>query len=624
MKKKWISVLIVAGICAIGVCVVIFSKTFGDNHSLVQTEITENKNVLAQEGENEFEITDKNSGFPIKEETVFIMTDATGKATDILVSEWLKNPKKYEVIKDATNLNEIENVNGEEAFMRSGEELNFKANGADIYYRGVLDKTAETPITLQVSYMLDGEKIEASDLKGKTGHLKMTIQYNNQTNTKIEEDGKLYNVCVPFAVTSVMLIPSEKISNISIENGKVIETGAYNMVLGFGFPGINESFGIEEGIFTDSVVLEGDVEDYSVQTIMTYCSNNAFRDADLEEAINVESVTQSLEKITNSSVENLKEINSMDDLVKSLDEKKDDLIQMNDGAGQINEGAIELNNGANELKSNMIVFDSKMGEASTGAGSLATGSGQASNSSQTLASGAAQVSAGISSLDTGINTMYSGIENAIYVCNIALNLSGGATDYDYLCALETAGVITAEQAIQKATIEAGLTSVLAPLGTNIAGAKAGLATVQIAAINGQSGALLAIKSEMDSANLIASISSLDAGAKQVSSGASALHTGLATLSNKTSELAIAMKQLSAASSLLETGSKDIADGTNKLVDGTAEIKNGTQKLADLFKGDATMFVNTGKALQEAAKKYTTFSALREEEEGTVSFVIKTE
>ena len=49
-----------------------------------------------------------------------------------------------------------------------------------------------------------------------------------------------------------------------------------------------------------------------------------------------------------------------------------------------------------------------------------------------------------------------------------------------------------------------------------------------------------------------------------------------------------------------------------------------QELADLFEGDASMFVNTGKALQQAAENYATFTTLRDGQEGSVSFVIKSE
>lgn len=625
MKKKWIRNLIV-----VGVCVAMLGSTFGMDYLLVKADSTENESIVVKEIETEFEITNENSGFPIKEETVFITTDATGKTTDIQVSDWLKNPEGYEVIKDASNLSDIENVNGEELFMRKEEVLNIQANGADIYYRGVLDSTVEIPIALTVSYELDGVEIQATELEGKTGHLKMSIQYKNKTNTTIEEDGELYEVCVPFAVTSIMMIPSEKISNVTIENGKVVETGSYAMVLGFGFPGINESFGVEEGVFTDTVILEADVTEYSLQTIMTYCSNNSFRDADLDNAKSVDAITKSLETITNHSVEGLEEINSFDELLEELDEKKADLNQMNIGAGELKDGAKDLNSGANELKNSMKTFDSSMIEASTGATKLATGASTAVSSSNKLAAGANQVSSGMSTLKSGLNTMYSGIEAGIAACDVGLNMSSSISAYEGLCLLEANAGLTVEQAAQKAQLEGAFAYVLnatsaEDFAVKLASVKvSGFTESELGKIEGKKDAFLIIKGQMDSAKLTQNVATLATGAGQVSSGVSQLNSGLSTLSGSTEQLANAMTQLSEASSKLEKGTIDLADGSSKLVDGTAKMKEGTQELASLFEGDASMFVNTGKALQKAAEKYNTFSALRLEEKGMVSFVIKTE
>ena len=619
MKKIWMK-RIVTGI----ICFAMLISIFGINDLFVKADTTVTKDTNIEEKEEEFEVTDENSGFPIKEETVFITTDASGKNKSIQVSEWLKNPEGYKVLKDATNLNDIENISGEELFMREDENLMIQANGSDIYYRGEVDAETKTPISLKVNYELDGVEVQASELENKTGHLKMTIQYCNETTTAIEEDGELYNVSVPFAVTSVMMVPAEMISNLSINNGKAIETGSYVMILGFGFPGMNESFQLEEGVFTDSVVLEADVKAYSSQTIMTYCSNDTFSESDLEEVTDFDTITKALEEMTNSSFDGMENINSIDDLINELDDKKADLNRMNDGAKELKEGASKLSDGVFELKNNLQLFDTNMEEAANGAGKLSSGVSQASSSSQTLASGASKVNAGVSSLKTGINSMYSGIENAIYICNIALNLSSGVTDYDALCAAEMAGVITPEQAIQKATIEAGLTSILNAIGTDIAGAQDGLTGEQRAILNGQSGALSSIKSQMDAAGLKSGVESLSSGAAQVSSGASKLSSGLATISSSTGTLATAIDELSLASEKLEQGAVELANGSVVIADGTKEMQEGTNELVGLFDGDATSFVNTGKALKKAAVEYNTFTTLQDGEKGSVSFVIKTE
>lgn len=55
------------------------------------------------------------SGMASKEETVYVVTDKSGKATNITVSEWLKNQGAYESLDDLTNLSDIVNVKGDES-----------------------------------------------------------------------------------------------------------------------------------------------------------------------------------------------------------------------------------------------------------------------------------------------------------------------------------------------------------------------------------------------------------------------------------------------------------------------------------------------------------------------------
>ena len=47
-----------------------------------------------------------------KDETVYITADAEGNTKKIIVSDWLKNYKKDDILKDMTGLSDIENVKG--------------------------------------------------------------------------------------------------------------------------------------------------------------------------------------------------------------------------------------------------------------------------------------------------------------------------------------------------------------------------------------------------------------------------------------------------------------------------------------------------------------------------------
>ena len=102
-----------------------------------------------------------------KDETVYILSDAQGQARRIIVSDWLKNPDKLDELTDATRLQNLTVVEGNATFERDGERLTWDADGKDVYYQG--DSDEELPLTLQITYLVDGEEVPAADMAGKSG-----------------------------------------------------------------------------------------------------------------------------------------------------------------------------------------------------------------------------------------------------------------------------------------------------------------------------------------------------------------------------------------------------------------------------------------------------------------------
>ena len=49
-----------------------------------------------------------------------MVADASGKSKEVIVSDWLKNPEGLDDLKDASILENIENVKGEETFQEQG------------------------------------------------------------------------------------------------------------------------------------------------------------------------------------------------------------------------------------------------------------------------------------------------------------------------------------------------------------------------------------------------------------------------------------------------------------------------------------------------------------------------
>ena len=164
-----------------------------------------------------------------KDENVYLISDATGSVYDTIVTDHLINKNQSATLEDQSNLTDIKNVKGSEEFSQNGEKLTWQADGADIYYQGKTD--SEAPVSLKVTYYLDGNEIAPKDLAGKSG--KVTIHYDYTNNSSYEEtvNGNKQTVKVPFAAVTALVL-DDSFSNVE-EQGKVPERGLSDSFLGW-------------------------------------------------------------------------------------------------------------------------------------------------------------------------------------------------------------------------------------------------------------------------------------------------------------------------------------------------------------------------------------------------------
>ena len=521
------------------------------------------------------------TGVAYKNETVFVTSDATGKATSILVSDWLKNEKKYQKIVDATTLKNLENVKGNEKLNLNGSDLSISANGSDIYYRGKLPVETKLPVSLSISYQLDGKEISASELKGASGNLGVKIQYKNETSSTQLIDGKEYQVCVPFIASTVLMIPSEQLSNLTIKNGKIIESGETDLIIGYGLPGMNQSLNLTDGPFTDTVEFSATVKNYNPSMLMTYLSNEPFASSDLKNAVDINSLQTSIQNTTQNSAL-LGNMNNVEDFNQILNKMEESFRTLNDGA-------IQLNTGIAKVDANMELLKSGLKDAQAGSSLLSTTMNSVYNKSNDLSKGATSLDTGIQSLSTALNGMYGSISSSI-----AKNNSDLAQVNDGIAALSSIATPTPVQQAQLATLKGNQ-----------------------AALTGANQALTTIKAQMDQGKLITNLAQLVSGSSQVKSGSLALSTGLGSISSKTKELAGGIAKLHNGAVLLK-------DGTNQLLSGSQKLSDGTSLLTKSMNGNVSDLLNRAKAIQAAAKDYKTFTQLAKDGDGKVSFIIKSE
>lgn len=355
-----------------------------------------------------------------KDETVYVFAKANGDVDNILVNETLKNRDKNDKIEDTTDLKDIVNVKGDETFTQNGNKITWDAAGNEISYQGTTDR--QLPVSVKATYYLDGNEISPEDLAGKSGKVKIRLDYtSNETVTK-DVNGKDEDISVPFIAVSGMVL-GDNFTNIQVTNGKYLAQGESNIVVGYAVPGLDS--GVKDAAkdldteIPDYVEVSADVTDFSLDMTVTMLVNGSEMDysGDLD-------------------------LTDLDDLTEALSSAGN---QLADGSGELSDGAGQVSEGAGTLAS-------KMGDLTTGAGSLKAGMETLSSSSGDLASGVAvidqsaqSIANGINTLDTAVNTKMTAEEQAA-VAQQAGTAAASAVEAQFATDSQTYAAIAAQAA----------------------------------------------------------------------------------------------------------------------------------------------------------------------------------
>ena len=359
-----------------------------------------------------------------KEETVYVNADATGTIDEITVSNWLKNSGSVSgSLTDASTLKDIKNVKGDETFKASGDTLTWNTDGEDIYYQGTTDQ--DLPVSVKLTYYLDGKEIKPADLKGKSGHLKIQVDYTNKEKKTVSVDGKQEEVYTPFVMMTGMILPNETFSNVTIDNGKVISDGSKNIVVGFGMPGMKESLNLDESKTEDltipeSLCVEADVTDFTMSSTFTVALTDLLDDIDFDNIVDVDSLKSSLDELEDAALQ----------LVSGSDTLADGAGKLADGVNSYTEGADTLNDaiqkylGSNgELNGSVTEYVNGVNKVvkgvqdyTDGTNALADGVTAYIGGEQQLKEGAKgllALSDGLTEMQKGINQLYGNLDGKL-------------------------------------------------------------------------------------------------------------------------------------------------------------------------------------------------------------------
>ena len=509
-----------------------------------------------------------------KDETVYSDLDSNGNPYKTIVSTHLKNDDASDVINDISDLLNIENVNGDEEFEQDGNNLIWDAKGSDIYYEGESQK--ELPIEVNVKYELDGEEISKDEILGKSGKVKITLEYTNKDEHTVNINGKYEKLYTPFVIVSGTTIENENNSNIEISNGKVISNGTKTIVLGVALPGMQESLGINKNTINipNNIEITMETKSFELNNIITYVTPKIIEEDDLE-------IFDKLDKL----------YGKVNKIKKASEKIEDGANKLKEGTNLYTEKSKEFNNALNEFSNGITTANNSYTEINNGIDTLNQSSKILNQGANKIAHGTYAISQGLQEVDSNLENIKTGI----------VNLQQGETQIKHgLDQIEASIPDDTSTQIQslnnlkqnnQATIQL-LTGINSELENNIEllsedniEAITKIKT-QIARNNGVIEKLNEANKTIDQ-NITAlsstpsSMQILKAGIKQVtdgvdslSSGTDTLYTGISKIKEGTNTLLERSKELSDGAKTLNGATDELSKGTNKLNNGSIQMKNG--------------------------------------------------
>ena len=571
-----------------------------------------------------------------KEETVYVNADATGNSDEVTVSDWLKNSGSVSGnLTDESILKEIKNVKGDETFTENGDQLTWNTAGEDIYYQGTTDK--ELPVSVKLTYFLDGKEVKPDELKGKSGHLKIQVQYTNNEKKTVTVDGKEEEVYTPFVMMTGMILPNETFSNVTIDNGKVISDGSRNIVVGFGIPGLKDSLDLDEettkeaedkGVtIPENFEMEADVTDFTMSSTFTVALTDLLDDMD--NIIDVDSLKDSLNELEDAALELVSGSGTLADGASTL---ADGVSSYTAGADELNAGIQKYLGSNGELNGSVTEYVNGVGKVVKGVKDYTSGTNALANGvisyvagEQKIAAGAAQLSQlskGLEQVQTAVDTLSKAADGKGEATDdlvIAANqLAAGTKQLQAVLGSEEVtalltqvnGMVTTGNELISATesLSASLQTGIATPVANIAAALTGMET-QLNAINTQLGTL---QSDCETAVADVNAKITDYNTK-VDAAQAAANTSKTQIANAISALQVQLNattdesvrdQISTAITALQNA-QTAADGLNNVQKASAiTVSVPTFDLSAITSGAATLqtnlktFKETAAALQQ--------------------------
>ena len=322
-----------------------------------------------------------------KTETVYSVLNSDGSISDTIVSSWLHDEDGINNIKETLNLTDVKNIKSNEKPSKDGNTYTWNAKGNDVYYEGT--GTKQLPVSVKLRYELDGQKMSAKDMEGKSGHLKLTISFTNNYSEVKNINGKSIVIHPSYLAGGMLNMSTGNFTNVKCESGKIVNDGTNEMLAFANIPGLNEtlrSAGLDKvnnqlGI-SDDVTVEADVNNFDLGSIMVGMTNEIDLASELGEIGSVSELTDGIDQLIEADDQLIDGSKQLYDGTTQLKEQAAPLTGSSGQVRQLSSGAIQLNDGVKALQTGISQYTAGASEiistAQQGLYGISQGSGQLS------------------------------------------------------------------------------------------------------------------------------------------------------------------------------------------------------------------------------------------------------
>lgn len=574
--------------------------------------------------------SDSQADAPDKTETVYVTADASGSAKETSVEVTLKNPGGKKQIEDFSTLKEIRNTEGDEEFSQEKDgTLHWENKGEDISYKGTTAQ--ETPVTVKVTYYLDGREIKPEKLAGKSGEVTIRFDYENHTAQEVTVDQEARRSIVPMTAITAAFLSDDVFSDVQVTNGRLVSVEGQTMVVGYAFPGLEDALSLADYEETgdaeipDYVEITAQAEEFELSFTATVVSNGLFAGLEEEELDDLDDFSSSMDELSDASEELC---DGAAELLKATGTMQNYLKQYVDGARAVDEGTAALSEGLRTLSSQTKTLKSGADVVHDGIQAIRTALSQSDVTGQ-MTSLALQMNDYV----TAVQSLTAAAQSELSAIDVAgAESAAESRAREQAAAAVEAALAFAEDLSEeqkqalRASIETGLESSIELSGVteemmmHVANASNLLSQLPSVDTSQSGGAATG-----DFNALIDSLEQLEEGSRQLSDGIAAFDAGVSRLSEGSQSLASGTAGLVTAGDTILDAFAAYADGMKTFRDGIETFdEDGIQKLGELGGDDLSQVLTSVKALRLADLDYDSFSGLAEGQSGEVRFIIETE